>query len=124
MQTRYPDVPAYVTRDGSTIRELMHPALHGNRLQSLAEATVDAGSCTQLHRHALTEELYHVTAGSGIMTLGDSLLKVGVGDTVLIPPGTPHRIEATGAEPLRILCCCSPPYSHDDTELLPVTGAS
>jgi mannose-6-phosphate isomerase-like protein (cupin superfamily) len=124
MQTRYPDVPAYVTRDGSTIRELMHPALHGNRLQSLAEATVDAGSRTQLHRHALTEELYHVTAGSGIMTLGDSLLKVGVGDTVLIPPGTPHRIEATGAEPLRILCCCSPPYSHDDTELLPVTGAS
>ena len=124
MQTRYPDVPAYVTRDGSTIRELMHPALHGNRLQSLAEATVDAGSRTQLHRHALTEELYHVTAGSGIMTLGDSLLKVGVGDTVLIPPGTPHRIEATGAEPLRILCCCSPPYSHDDTELLPVTGTS
>ena len=124
MQTRYHDVPAYVTRDGSTIRELMHPALHGNRLQSLAEATVDAGSRTQLHRHALTEELYHVTAGSGIMTLGDSLLKVGVGDTVLIPPGTPHRIEATGAEPLRILCCCSPPYSHDDTELLPVTGAS
>ena len=124
MQTRYFDVPAYVTRDGSTIRELMHPALHGNRLQSLAEATVDAGSRTQLHRHALTEELYHVTAGSGIMTLGDSLLKVGVGDTVLIPPGTPHRIEATGAEPLRILCCCSPPYSHDDTELLPVTGAS
>lgn len=118
MQTRYPDVPAYVTRDGSTIRELMHPALHGNRLQSLAEATVDAGSRTQLHRHALTEELYHVTAGSGIMTLGDSLLKVGVGDTVLIPPGTPHRIEATGAEPLRILCCCSPPYSHEDTELL------
>ncbi|MCE9569453.1 MAG: cupin domain-containing protein [Rhodocyclales bacterium] len=124
MQTRYPDVPAYVTRDGSTIRELMHPALHGNRLQSLAEATVDAGSRTQLHRHALTEELYHVTAGSGIMTLGDSLLKVGVGDTVLIPPGTPHRIEATGAEPLRILCCCSPPYSHDDTELLPDPGAS
>ena len=124
MQTRYPDVPAYVTRDGSTIRELMHPALHGNRLQSLAEATVDAGSRTQLHRHALTEELYNVTAGSGIMTLGDSLLKVGVGDTVLIPPGTPHRIEATGAEPLRILCCCSPPYSHDDTELLSVTGAS
>ncbi len=118
MQTRYPDVPAYVTRDGSTIRELMHPALHGNRLQSLAEATVDAGSRTQLHRHALTEELYHVTAGSGIMTLGDSLLKVGVGDTVLIPTGTPHRIEATGTEPLRILCCCSPPYSHEDTELL------
>lgn len=118
MRTRYSDVPAYVTKDGSTIRELMHPAAHGNRMQSLAEATIDAGSWTQLHRHALTEELYHVTAGTGLMTLGDLTQKVGAGDTVLIPPGTPHCIEATGTEPLRILCCCSPPYSHDDTELL------
>ena len=118
MRTRYADVPPYVTKDGSTIRELMHPAAHGNRLQSLAEATVDAGSRTQLHRHALTEELYHVTAGTGLMILGDATMEVGPGDTVLIPPGTPHCIEATGTEPLRILCCCSPPYSHEDTELL------
>jgi mannose-6-phosphate isomerase-like protein (cupin superfamily) len=118
MRTRYADVPAYVTKDGSTIRELMHPAAHGNCLQSLAEATIDAGARTQLHRHALTEELYHVTAGTGLMTLGDATLEVGAGDTVLIPPGTPHCIEATGSEPLRILCCCSPPYSHEDTELL------
>lgn len=117
-RSRYADVPSYVTKDGSEIRELMHPAAHGNRRQSLAEATVQPGARTQLHRHALTEELYHVTAGSGLMTLGDSVLKVGAGDTVLIAPGTPHRIEATGSEPLRILCCCSPAYSHEDTELL------
>jgi mannose-6-phosphate isomerase-like protein (cupin superfamily) len=117
MRTRYSEAAPYVTRDGSEIRELMHPSLHGNRLQSLAEATVAPGARTHLHRHAQTEELYHVTAGSGIMTLGDTCMEVGVGDTVLIPPGTPHRIEATGTEPLRILCCCSPPYSHEDTEL-------
>ncbi|MCX7157072.1 MAG: cupin domain-containing protein [Rhodocyclales bacterium] len=118
MKTRYAETPTYVTKDGSEIRELMHPSLHGNRLQSLAEATVAPGARTQLHRHAVTEELYHVTAGSGIMTLGDACFTVGAGDTVLIPPGTPHRIEAAGPEPLRILCCCSPPYSHEDTELL------
>jgi mannose-6-phosphate isomerase-like protein (cupin superfamily) len=118
MRSRYADVPAWMTKDGSEIRELMHPAQHGSRLQSLAEATVAPGTRTQLHRHAVTEEIYHVTAGSGIMTLGDECFKVGAGDTALIPPGTPHRIEAIGAEPLRILCCCSPAYSHDDTELL------
>jgi mannose-6-phosphate isomerase-like protein (cupin superfamily) len=118
MRTRYADIPAYITKDGSWIRELMHPSRHGNRQQSLAEATVEPGARTQLHRHALTEELYHVSAGNGIMTLGDSSFTVGAGDTVLIAPGTPHRIEATGTEPLRILCCCSPPYSHEDTELL------
>ena len=118
MKTRYAEIPACVTKDGSEIRELMHPSRHGNRLQSLAEATVQPGARTHLHRHAVTEELYHVSAGSGIMTLGDAGFAVGAGDTVLIPPGTPHRIEATGTEPLRILCCCSPPYSHEDTELL------
>ncbi len=118
MRSCYAEVPAYITRDGSEIRELMHPQVHGNHRQSLAEATVEPGARTQLHRHAVTEELYHVTAGSGIMTLGDACFKVGVGDTVLIAPGTPHRIEATGAERLHILCCCSPPYSHEDTELL------
>lgn len=118
MKTRYAEAAAYPTRDGSVIRELMHPALHGNRRQSLAEATVEAGAATRLHRHGHSEELYHVTAGNGIMTLGGARFEVGVGDTVLIPPGTPHRIEATGLEPLRILCCCSPPYAHEDTELL------
>lgn len=118
MKRRYAEAAAYITKDGSEIRELMHPALHGNRRQSLAEATVQPGARIQLHRHMLSEELYHVSAGSGIMTLGADRFTVGAGDTVLIAPGTPHRIEATGAEPLRILCCCSPPYSHEDTELL------
>ena len=114
----YADVPAYRTRDGSEIRELMHPNVHGNRAQSLAEATVPAGTRTLLHRHDLSEELYHVTAGLGRMTLGTERFDVGPGDTVLIPPGTAHCIEAIGDEPLRLLCCCAPAYSHDDTELL------
>lgn len=118
VQTRYADIPAYITKDGSTIRELMHPAVHGNRAQSLAEAIVKPGACTLLHRHALTEELYHITAGAGVMTLGDETFEVRVGDTIHIAPGTPHCITCIGSEPLHILCTCSPPYSHDDTELI------
>lgn len=118
MKTRYSDIPAYVTKDGSEIRELLHPNPHGARNQSLAEATVHAGDRTQLHRHHRTEEIYHVTAGQGKMTLGDRTFEVNVGDSVLIPPGTPHCIEACGAVPLKILCCCSPAYDHEDTELL------
>jgi mannose-6-phosphate isomerase-like protein (cupin superfamily) len=116
--SRYADAAPYMTKDGSEIRELTHPAVHGNRAQSLAEATVPAGAATLLHRHRVTEELYHVTAGAGLMTLGERTFEVRAGDTVCIPPGTPHRIRNTGDGPLRILCCCSPAYSHDDTELL------
>jgi mannose-6-phosphate isomerase-like protein (cupin superfamily) len=118
MKTEYAAIPPYVTKDGSTIRELMHPTVHGNRAQSLAEAIVAPGETTALHRHAKSEELYHITAGRGRMTLGEKQFDVGPGDTVCIPPGTPHCIGNIGSEPLRILCCCAPPYAHDDTELL------
>jgi mannose-6-phosphate isomerase-like protein (cupin superfamily) len=36
---------------------------------------------------------------------------------VLIPPGERHQITATDDGPLRFLCCCSPPYRHEDTIL-------
>lgn len=111
-------VTPYVTRDGSEIRELMHPAVHGNHAQSLAEATVAPGQATHLHRHAITEELYHVTSGAGVIVLGDDRFALHPGDTICIPPGTAHKVENSGTEPLVILCACSPPYSHDDTELL------
>jgi mannose-6-phosphate isomerase-like protein (cupin superfamily) len=117
-KTSYADIPAYITKDGSEIRELLHPEHHGARNQSLAEAIVPAGTRTLLHWHHRTEEIYHVTTGSGQMTLGNEVFEVGPGDSILIPPGTPHCIAATGNDPLRILCCCSPTYSDEDTELL------
>ena len=117
-KTRLADIAPYVTKDGSEIRELMHPDHHGNRAQSLAEAVVPAGTRTLLHRHLTSEELYHITAGEGSLTLGAEKVKVSPGDTVLIPAGTPHCIEATGAEALHILCCCSPAYRHEDPEIL------
>lgn len=114
----YTDAVPYVTRDGSVIRELMHPSMHAVRNQSLAEAVVKPGQITLRHRHLRTEELYHITEGKGCMWLGDCSFEVVPGDTVLIPPGTVHSIENIGEGVLKLLCCCSPPYSHDDTEVL------
>jgi len=118
MKTRYAATPAFITKDGSEIRELMHPSTHGNHAQSLAEAIVAPGATTRLHRHHQSEELYHVTAGRGRMTLGEENFDVGPGDTLCIPPGTPHCIANTGSEPLHILCNCAPAYADGDTELL------
>jgi mannose-6-phosphate isomerase-like protein (cupin superfamily) len=118
MRTSYAAIRSYVTADGSEIRELMHPDHHGNQKQSLAEATLRPGQETLLHKHLRTEELYHVTAGRGLMTLGEDRLTVCAGDTVHIPPGTPHCIANIGAKALRILCCCTPAYSNEDTVLL------
>lgn len=118
MNTHYAEIPAFVTKDGSLIRELMHPARHGLGAMSFAEATVDAGATTQLHLHVRAEEIYHITQGSGTMRLGDAEFAIQAGDTITIAPGTRHNVTNTGAEAMKILCACHPAYSDEDTRLL------
>ncbi len=117
-RTEYGKIVPYTTKDGSVIRELMHPGIHGSKEQSLAEALVPPDTSTLRHRHLRSEELYHVVSGAGAMVLGDEEFIIKPRDTVCIPPGTPHMLRNTGQVPLKVLCCCSPPYSHTDTELL------
>jgi mannose-6-phosphate isomerase-like protein (cupin superfamily) len=110
-------MPAFVTADGSTIRELAGPtdASAASRHQSLAEATLDAGGETAEHFHPRAEEIYHFVSGRGRMRLGDEEAEVAAGDCVVIAPGTPHKLWNAGPAPLVLLCCCAPPYSDDDT---------
>ena len=118
IKTEYDKIKPYITKDGSIIRELMHPNIYKNVKQSLAEAIVPVGSKTLLHKHHKSEEIYYILEGKGLMTLGNEKFEVKKGDTILIPPETPHKIENIGDVPLKILCCSFPPYSHEDTEVL------
>ena len=111
-------VDAFTTKDGSEIRELAGIPTGNAANQSLAEATVPPGGETEEHYHGVTEEIYLFTSGSGRLRLGDDESDVTAGDTVVIPPGVPHKLWNTGTEPLKLLCCCAPPYSHDDTFLV------
>ena len=130
----------FITKDGSTIRSIetraLPPSLAATHRgfafyvafpkssildrtnapvqnQSLAEARVPAGGRTERHYHKVAEELYFILEGAGEMELGDERRTVRPGDAILVPPGAWHTIIA--AEPLRFLCCCAPPYSHEDT---------
>ena len=109
------DVPAFTTKDGSEIRELLAHRNSAIRNQSLAEARLPAGTSTIRHHHKASEELYFLLDGTGTMEIDGALQIVGPGDAILIPPGSRHRITATSD--LRFLCCCAPPYSHEDTFL-------
>ena len=118
MINRYREIQPYVTKDGSIIPELMHPKHHPAVNQSLAEAIIEPDTTTIRHKHLKSEEIYHVTAGSGRMRLGDEEFGLVKGDTVLIPPGITHQLVNDGVELLRVFCCCSPAYSHADTEII------
>lgn len=115
---RLEDREAFITADGSSIRELAGIPTGNAANQSLAEATVPPGSTTIEHYHRTSEEIYLFTSGMGRMHLGEQEGPVRAGDAIVIPPGTRHKLVNTGPEPLVLLCCCSPPYSHDDTVLV------
>lgn len=104
----------FTTADGSTIRELLGIPTAPVQQQSLAEATLEPGQATQRHYHAETEEIYYLTEGSGEMEIDGDRRRVVPGDAILIPPGAWHQITA-GDRQLRFLCCCAPPYRHEDT---------
>jgi mannose-6-phosphate isomerase-like protein (cupin superfamily) len=109
---------AFVTADGSEIRELAGIPSGNAVNQSLAEATVPAGGDTIEHFHRLSEEIYLFTNGRGRMRLGDDEFEVRAGDCVVIAPRVRHKLWADGDAALVVLCCCAPPYSHEDTVLL------
>jgi mannose-6-phosphate isomerase-like protein (cupin superfamily) len=103
----------FTTKDGSTIRSLLDLSNAPVASQSLAEASLPEGCATERHYHRLSEEFYYLLEGRGLMEMDGEEREVGPGDAVLIPAGAWHQIRAI--EPLRFLCCCAPPYSHEDT---------
>ena len=99
-----------MTKDGSTIRELHH-----TEVQSLAEATLEAEQATERHYHRADRGDLLRLKGRATWRSTARHKRSRPGDAVLIPAGAWHQLENNGTSELRILCCCAPPYSHDDT---------
>src|SRR5574339_226844 len=59
------EVAAFITKDGSEIRELLAHRNSVIRNQSLAEARLPVGASTQEHFHPRAEEIYFITHGNG-----------------------------------------------------------
>ena len=109
------EVPAFITKDGSEIRELLAYRNSVICNQSLAEARLPVGASTQEHYHARTEEIYFITTGTGRMRIEGELRDVKAGDAIAILPGKKHKLWNIGNETLKLLCCCAPAYEHSDT---------
>jgi mannose-6-phosphate isomerase-like protein (cupin superfamily) len=115
--TSYDDIEPFITKDGSEIREWAGRAAAPAVNQSLAEASLPPGAATTEHFHRQSEELYLVTAGVGRLRIESEDREIAVGDCAVIPPGARHKLWNTGDDVLRVVCACSPAYSHEDTVL-------
>jgi mannose-6-phosphate isomerase-like protein (cupin superfamily) len=111
----YAELEAFVSLDGSEIREWAGRVSAPAQNQSLAEAIVPPGGATIEHYHRASEELYLVTAGEGRLVIDGEERLIRAGDCALIPPGARHKLLNAGALPLKILCACAPAYAEEDT---------
>ena len=110
---RLADQQPFTTKDGSTIRSILDTTNAPVEHQSLAEASLPANGSTDRHCHRLSEEIYFMLEGKADMEIDGETRGVRQGDAILIPPGAWHQV--TAITDIRFLCCCAPPYSHEDT---------
>jgi mannose-6-phosphate isomerase-like protein (cupin superfamily) len=96
------EVSAFITKDGSEIRELLAHRNSGIRNQSLAEARLPIGASTQEHFHPRAEEIYFITHGVGRIKIENEMRDVQAGDAIAIPPG--KNISFGTRERQRFIC--------------------
>jgi len=115
---RFADANEFYLDHGCYIRELVNT--DNDEQVSIARARVEPGMTTRWHRLRGTTERYLILAGEGIVEVGDlEPAPVTAGDTVVIPPDCPQRIQNTDERDLLFLAICTPPFDPDaymDTE--------
>jgi quercetin dioxygenase-like cupin family protein len=93
------------TRPGIRARSLAGPK-HGITAFFLQENSLETGAYIPLHTHPVDEVLV-VTDGQLTVEAGDETQVVAGGNTVVIPPGTPHRLTNRGPEAVRMLAAAA-----------------
>lgn len=72
----------------------------------------------RLHKHEYHSEHVYVLEGSGKMVLGDKTLSISAGAMIFIPEGTPHSVEVTSDEALKVISIQAPEFTGEDRVFL------
>jgi mannose-6-phosphate isomerase-like protein (cupin superfamily) len=102
------------TPHGSEIRPLIDRTTSEITQCSLAEEILPPGCAVTPHHHRSLEEIYYITAGRGLMTVGEESREVVSGDAVFVPRGLKHGLQNTGSEPITLLLVCGPAFFYED----------
>jgi mannose-6-phosphate isomerase-like protein (cupin superfamily) len=103
-------VTPLVSQHGEIISELIGRADRSSQRHSVAYIAIPPGKSSVLHYHPVTEESYHILQGKARMVVGDEEAILAPGQSVLIPPQTPHRITNIGEIDLAFLAFCVPAW--------------
>ena len=104
----------FYTDEGCWILEVLR-----DRAVTIARARVAPGVTTKAHSlHGIVER-YLITAGKGIVQVGEKAPEeVGPGDVVAIPAEVSQRITNIGTTDLIFYCVCTPPFQQSRYKVL------
>ncbi|MBI5844856.1 MAG: cupin domain-containing protein [Deltaproteobacteria bacterium] len=122
--TRVPYASAlpYTAADGSLVRELFHPEIHGEVSTSLAEMVVAPFGESALYTHPGSHLTVHFLEGRGSMRVGARVFQTNERDTVCVPAKTAWQVQNSGDCFLRFLCFFSPFHKHSETIIVSANG--
>ena len=83
-------------------------AVDNDGAYTLVEVIEPPGSGAGLHRHSTYDETHIICEGHYECRLGEETLKLGPGEIMVAPRGTPHSIKSLGPETGRELIVSSP----------------
>ncbi len=70
------------------------------------------------HFHKEHSETIYILEGQGKMLLGEKTINIKKGDYIFIPKNTPHKVDVTSENPLKVLSIQSPYFDGKDRFLL------
>lgn len=76
--------------------------VHGLETLDVWKQRIEPGAATPAHHHHC-EEVVIVLAGHGVVEIDGQEREFAAGSSVVLPPGLPHRLINTGAEPLELI---------------------
>lgn len=80
---------------------------------SVIHERIQPGASEVRHHHQRARQFFYVLSGELTMELGGETHRLGAGQGIEIPPGTPHQAQNRSAAPIEILVT-STPKSHGD----------
>ena len=85
-----------------TIRHCFEPAEFGGPVRLCAKLVLPPGAGIGPHRHEKEDEVFLITAGSGLLDDGTTRTRVAAGDAILTGKGESHAITNDGTVDLEI----------------------
>jgi quercetin dioxygenase-like cupin family protein len=94
-------------------KAIVTPETVGSRFFDHRISCYEPGAYVENHVHKVQEQIYHVLAGEGVLTVDGERRLVRANDVTYIPPGVKHELHCTGTDTLVFLVITSPPTDEE-----------